>query len=216
MIQVYNIFQSINGEVCHSGMGSMCTFIRFAGCHASCRFCDTKYAKDPNSGINMTIEEVLTEVFNKGCNNITITGGEPFEQREALSLLTSGLHRNGNVVSVETNGLHAFDRNDFPINTHFVVDIKNTGCVCMSHYYKMNLRHTDYIKMVIGNVEDFYTATKRKYQLQEKGVMATFAFSPEYGKISPDTLLSWMKQCNQFDAVLNVQLHKILELTEAK
>ena len=38
-ISIYNIFRSINGEVCKPGQGSWTTFIRFAGCQQNCHYC---------------------------------------------------------------------------------------------------------------------------------------------------------------------------------
>lgn len=214
-MRIFSIFQSINGEVNVAGMGSMTTFVRFAGCSANCDFCDTLYAKDHFSGTDMSVDEVLHEVAKQNCNNVMITGGEPMEQKSDLYLLLHNLVENGYRVTVETNGEHLFHKQRFPCTlVNWVVDIKPKSDT-MSRYIEMNLGGNDYLKQVVGSKEQFEDAILKKNVLQAHGVRAVFAFSPEYGKVTPDELVMWMKDAGQHDAVLNIQLHKILNLTEA-
>jgi 7-carboxy-7-deazaguanine synthase len=217
-LNIYSIFQSVNGEVGFSGMGSMCTFIRLAGCSADCHFCDTEYAKNPNSGKQMTYNEILAVIKEIGCNRITITGGEPFEQRDNLQefldfLFDEELPLN---ITIETNGLHRFYKNNISTwsGVNFVVDSKPTGPAYLNIIEGMKLTEDDYIKMVVGNKTEFHDAVSRKNYLQNHKCRATFAFSPEYGKVEPNELLQWMIEYKQTDAMLNVQLHKVLELVE--
>ncbi len=217
-MRIYSIFNSVNGEVCDAGIGSVCTFIRFAGCSANCSYCDTEYAKSKNSGTEMTIGEVMEVVHHTGCKNITITGGEPMEQKQNLLILAQELVINGHEVSIETNGLCRFTRNEFPGQTQdkisFVVDIKSTGPVIMRNYLDMYLTKKDIIKQVVGTRIEFHEAISRMHYLKSKGCAARFAFSPEYEKLDPNTLLQWMKDENVVDALLNVQLHKVCKLVE--
>lgn len=212
---IYSIFQSIEGEVNSRGIGAMTTFIRFAGCHASCPFCDTEYAKNPNSGKDMEVVEIMDLVSKYNCTNVTITGGEPLEQMDGFIELVSNLVNSGYNVSVETNGFHLFSRSLYPFNmVNWIVDIKTFGPMYLSHYMAMNLTRSDFLKMVIGSRDEFREACNRKLGLQNRGIQARFAFSPEFGKVTPDQLVKWMKEFNQQDAVLNIQLHKIISLTE--
>jgi len=217
-MHIYSIFQSVDGEVNHRGTGAMTTFIRTSGCSATCAYCDTRYAKDRDSGSDWEIQEIIKEVTFTGCPNITITGGEPFEQSTELIELLGALDDAGfSSVSIETNGYHPFNKQDYPFNTaSFVVDLKLFGYVLLSNYINMNLDSTDFIKIVIGSFDDFHTAIKNKLYLQQNKVRANFAFSPMAGSdVTPDKLLIWMKEFHQFDAYLNTQLHKVLSLTEA-
>jgi 7-carboxy-7-deazaguanine synthase len=215
MPRIYSIFQSVEGEVNARGIGAMTVFIRFAGCHATCTFCDTTYAKDPASGRVMSVSEVMEEVSKYNCPNVTITGGEPMEQYDELCNLLHALDANQYNVSVETNGLHSFWRRNAPmIHATFVVDIKNEGFMALSRIVNMGLTSSDILKMVVGSEADFAVACTRKRELQERGVKARFAFSPEFGKVDPDRILSWMKKYDQNDAILNFQAHKVLNLTE--
>jgi 7-carboxy-7-deazaguanine synthase len=222
MMRVFSIFQSINGEVGRYGIGSMCTFIRMAGCREDCKgsdgvsWCDSPHAKDPNRGKEMSLDEICIAVELLKCKRITITGGEPLEQRTELEELLKMLTVKHS-VSVETNGFHRFDANVYPYDcADWVVDIKTNGMTILSHFNEMNLRFTDYIKQVVGNIEEFEQAVTRKVTLQHNGCLATFAFSPVYGKITPNELLKLMKCFGQWDSTLNLQIHKLAEIIEEK
>jgi len=213
MMKVYSIFSSVNGEVGPLGIGSPCTFIRFAGCSAGCLWCDTKYAEDPSSGKDMSADDVLREVISRPSKNITITGGEPLEQARSLCVLLGLLATQKYNVTVETNGLHDFDAKDYG-NTHWVVDIKPRLPVSKSRIINMHLRTTDFIKIVVGSYQEFLGMLYTKMQLQFAGVAARFAFSPEYGRVTPNTLLKWIMESKEGDIYLNFQAHKELNLSE--
>ena len=67
------------------------------GCTIGCRGCMSKDTWDPNSGHSMTIEDicglVMAARLDEGLDGVTISGGEPFQQPEALSRLCSELRR---------------------------------------------------------------------------------------------------------------------------
>jgi 7-carboxy-7-deazaguanine synthase len=215
-VKIYSIFSSVDGEVNNRGMGAMTTFVRLAGCSADCSYCDTEYAKSSDSGVDLTIAEIMQKIASNDCNNVTITGGEPLEQFFELSYLVEALNENEYNVSIETNGLQPFTKLHTPWNkAHWVVDLKKETNQTAKMFQNMHLDRNDYIKMVIGSYDQFIHACDIKRGMQLLNEQATFAFSPEYGVVSPDELLKWMKQHKQMDAVLNVQLHKILSLTEA-
>lgn len=212
-MKIYSIFSSANGEVNSLGIGSLCTFIRFAGCSAGCVYCDTKYAKNPSSGKEMSVGDILRELNNHPSKNITITGGEPFEQEESLKMLLSALSRFNYNVTVETNGLHDFDAMDF-YGTNWVVDIKSISLIPRERYISMNLRTTDYLKIIISNHAHFSDMLIMKKWLQFGGVVARFAFSPEHEVVAPNELMKWMLESKEGDLYLNFQAHKVLNLSE--
>jgi len=57
---VNEIFHSLQGEGFLVGVPSV--FIRLAGCPLRCKWCDTKYALDPNAGDDLTIEQIIDKV----------------------------------------------------------------------------------------------------------------------------------------------------------
>lgn len=220
-MRVYSIFSSINGEVCSSHQGSMCTFIRLAGCSVGCSYCDTQYASDHNSGKTMDMCEIMEEVVKFGNKNVTITGGEPLEQLPYLMTLIKMLASHNYKLSVETSGEIPFNileiiphwgANDI----HFVTDIKLNTKNHLHDYNKMWHTSEDFFKIIIGSTNDIIQAIHIKNELQHYGCKAKFAFSPMEGKLSPKELLVMMQDFDQNDVVLNVQIHKLIGLTEDK
>jgi 7-carboxy-7-deazaguanine synthase len=100
--QVNEIFDSIQGEGIRSGLWS--TFIRLAGCHVGCPWCDTKYAWKAGSKDEMSTDAILAKVT---AQHAVITGGEPGEQE--LSDLVIALLRAGKHIQLETSGSGRFD-----------------------------------------------------------------------------------------------------------
>jgi 7-carboxy-7-deazaguanine synthase len=217
-LRVYSIFSSINGEVCKMHQGSMCTFLRLAGCSANCSFCDTKYASNPESGKSYSLPDLVKELNKMGNMNVTITGGEPMEQKESLIPLVNWMSLIGYKISIETNGLIPFSRFEFSSTgwLSFVVDIKMEKVHQICDYLKMGLTSNDFLKVVVGNKRDFRMSLYMTDCLRQHGCMAKVAYSPMYGQVTANELVEWMKEYNQVDAILSVQLHKVLNLGEAK
>lgn len=213
-MKVYSIFKSINGEICNAHQGSTCTFIRLAGCSVGCSFCDTEYAACSDSGEEMSVADILSKVIDLRCWNITITGGEPLEQMVQVLELVRSLKYVGCNVSIETSGEVFFDRFRFPEYVSMVTDIKLEKKRESIHYINMHLNSRDFFKVVIGSRQDFLDAIAMKARIQAMGCTAKFAFSPKSGEFSPKALLTLMQHHDQNDVILNVQLHKILELKE--
>ena len=122
--------------------------------------CDTKYSQNSEPENWMTIDEVIQQIhFPK----VTITGGEPLLQKEAVEELCSRLqhhHRSFNgrpyTISVETNG--TIVPTYFHPDVRYIVDFKLMSSGVMD---KMNalafssLQSCDVIKFVISDMEDY-------------------------------------------------------------
>ncbi|MFH1289849.1 MAG: polymorphic toxin-type HINT domain-containing protein, partial [Nanoarchaeota archaeon] len=65
--------------------------------------CDTPYAQPLNSGKDMSIKEIISEVKTK---NVTITGGEPLLQKDDLFYLIQALLNKNKNISIETSGVY--------------------------------------------------------------------------------------------------------------
>lgn len=102
-MKVNEIFYSLQGEGYHAGKAAV--FVRLSGCNLQCPFCDTQH----ESGIEMTDEDIVSEVAMYPARYVVVTGGEPSLQ------LTNGfvdaLHSIGKKVAVETNGTHPLPPN---------------------------------------------------------------------------------------------------------
>jgi 7-carboxy-7-deazaguanine synthase len=216
-LNIYSIFPSVEGEVSLYGQGRLTTFIRFAECNLTppCKYCDTTYALKKSSGTEMTVQQVFDKVKEIGIPKVTITGGEPLLQSEGFYELTKKLYWENYRVSVETNG--TLPCVGYGVGS-WIVDYKLPSSGCMD---KMNLaafenlRGTDYVKFVIEDETDFLEALNFKEWLQIRNNVH-FAFSPSHGNLSPDELISWLMKEKVYDAILNVQLHKVLNLKEEK
>lgn len=103
---VQEIFSTLQGEGVRAGTPSI--FIRLAGCNLTCEFCDTEFESAFESTVNcMTVTHIVT-IINRmsvqfpGCNNVVITGGEPFRQN--FIPMASKLIALGFTVEIETAG----------------------------------------------------------------------------------------------------------------
>jgi 7-carboxy-7-deazaguanine synthase len=211
-MKIYNIFRSIDGEVNAFGQGTYTTFIRFAGCNLSCAHCDTSYARSLKVGTEIEVEGILESVKELGCHKVTITGGEPLMQPEAFKLLTNALRGNDFRITVETNG-------SVPLMgmgiDGWVVDYKLPSSGMHKKMVDNNfasLRPIDFIKFVVLDKKDFRYAVEVKRTIEKTRSRARFAFSPMYGELPPMRLFSWLEEAKIFDAVLNIQLHKLIGL----
>jgi 7-carboxy-7-deazaguanine synthase len=220
-MQIYSIFNSINGEV-GAGQGMFSTFVRFAGCmEVPCKWCDTTYALNPESGKDVTPTQVLNQVklAGNGWPHVTITGGEPLMQKEQFNDLVHLLWREDYIISVETNGAHnIFDDISTWKVKHWVVDYK-TPSSGVSHMMKDELFpllcKDDWIKLVIADREDYKFAKEKIHSFVENGCQARLAFSPmSDGQVSPSQLMHWLSRDNLYHIVLNLQLHKLASLNE--
>jgi len=221
-LKIFSIFSSMNGEVCNAHQGSLCTFIRLAGCNLRCEWCDTEYAQEEYVGFQVNAMDILSLVKDQGNKNITITGGEPMLQEEALESLLDILIFNGYNISVETNGSIPFIPQSSGIRRageiSYVVDYKLPSS---GEYLKMHhttpwnkLRYLDWIKFVIQDRLDYETARAFMKGMRAKGSTVKFAMSPILDHLNANQLLEWLQQDRIFDVVISVQLHKLLALNE--
>ena len=220
-MKLYSIFTSINGEV-GACQGMFTTFIRFAGCMKTpCKWCDTTYALDPDSGKEVTPEQVTNQVelTNKGWPHVTITGGEPLMQKKEFEFLVRLLWEKDHIISVETSGAYnIFDTTVAPMVKHWVVDYK-TPSSGISHMMKDAmfplLEESDWIKFVISDRQDYNFSKEKIHSFIEDGCQANIAFSPmSDGKVSPSQLMRWLIQDKLYHVILNLQLHKLGKLDE--
>lgn len=95
-MRINEIFYSLQGEGYWTGTPAV--FIRFSGCNLNCDFCDTEH----DSGQQLTIDNIISEVSKYPTRHIIFTGGEPTLQltRE----LIDRLHALGKYLHMETNG----------------------------------------------------------------------------------------------------------------
>lgn len=203
-MKIAEMFISVQGEGPQVGMISW--FIRSSGCNLSCCYCDSKYAKD---GTEMSIESIVDKVFNSNCNNVVITGGEPFIQPDLLKLIKS-LHACN--IYVETNGT-IYDSMLIGY-AEFVVSPKPQF---MNNKYMESLKlwstHGTF-KFVVGDKQEFDIALKLAKKLElDKGIKPVY-FMPK--GVDANTindimisLVEWCKEepCVRISPRLQIQLY---------
>lgn len=157
-LHVSELFFSIQGESLDAGLA--CAFVRLAGCNLCCAYCDTAYARQ--GGTPMEIPEILDRVARFGCSLVEITGGEPLLQKET-PLLIQRLLSVGYRVLLETNGTQNIGLVDKSCIR--IVDVK---CPSSGESEKNDARNLDrlaahdQVKFVISDRTDYLFAKKNR------------------------------------------------------
>jgi 7-carboxy-7-deazaguanine synthase len=236
---INNIFNSIDGEVNHFGQGMLTTFIRLQGCNLRCSYCDTPQAQNKDEfpfkdtratggpvPYKLTPSEIAQEVKKLYCGKVTITGGEPLEQRKDLIRLVSILNKTFGYdvpITIETNGSKSlFNISDL---ASWVVDYKleSSGMNdAMNEQAFAFLGPKDTVKFVIKDKTDFDDSVgfiRGFWKQPDFDYTPTFAFSPMFKSrklfITPYALLNLLNGSfvpGHFKTALNIQLHKIIGL----
>ena len=205
-LKVNEIFYSIQGE--SSFAGYPCIFVRLAGCNLRCAYCDTRYAYD--EGTEMDILQIIKQVERYGCPLVEVTGGEPLIQKETPHLIHSLLEK-GYHVLLETNGsqdISMVDRRCVRI-----LDIKGPSSGEMGKNDFSNLERLtekDEIKLIVGDRIDYEYAKKIIEMIRQKALTKNpVHLSPLFGEMPYQTLAGWILE-DQLPARLHLQLHKVI------
>ncbi|MHB1175299.1 MAG: 7-carboxy-7-deazaguanine synthase QueE [Sulfuriferula sp.] len=202
-LRITEIFYSVQGETSRAGLPTV--FIRLTGCPLRCGYCDTAYAF--HGGNSMDIDTILQRVAEYAPRFVTVTGGEPLAQKNALCLLTA-LCDAGYDVSLETSG--ALDIGGVDPRVSRIMDIKTPGSgeVTKNDWNNLDyLTRHDEIKFVIADAADYDWARRLllEHQLTQR---CPVLFSPVHGQIQPGQLADWVLR-DRLPVRLQVQLHKI-------
>ncbi len=203
-MNINEIFYSIQGEGKRSGQPTI--FIRMMGCNLRCSFCDTTYAY--NKGTEINVNQILEKIAMYPCREVCVTGGEPLLQEELIALLDALIKKTYR-VTVETNG-------SLPIapiiknvpNIMISLDIK---CPSSGMHDNMQwdnltaLRKEDQLKCVITNKKDYEYA---KNIIETYNPPCQMFLQPVWGT-DPKLLTQWMLD-DGIQARLGLQLHKMV------
>jgi 7-carboxy-7-deazaguanine synthase len=167
-VRISEIFTSIEGEGIYVGTKTM--FVRLAGCHLKCRWCDTDYALALDSGREYSLKEakeMIESCLQPYTYKVNFTGGEPLLQDQAIISLAKFL-RNGKGLKtyLESSCFDAYRfSNVLPYIDICKIEFKtsDSGVTEDKNYYnllqnefkclKLATRHgkTTYIKVVTTN-----------------------------------------------------------------
>jgi len=215
-LRVNEIFYSIQGE--STFIGRPCVFVRLAGCHLRCAYCDTEYAF--KEGRTRDIGSLVDEVAAHPCDLVEITGGEPLLQPR-VALLMKELADLRKTVLVETSG--ACDISICDPRAIRIMDVKTpssgeTERMDWTNIHRLTRR--DEVKFVIGDRDDYDFASDiaARHELYDR--VAAVLFSPvnEQPKgleilgmkgLPMRELAEWMLEDGS-RAILQPQLHKFI------
>jgi len=214
MLNINEIFRSIDGEVNAWGQGTLTTFIRLQGCNCHCEYCDTKHVQNIKTiKYEMSVSDIC-ELIPEG--KVTITGGEPLLQDEVYPLIEQLINQR-HFVSVETNGSklikHYYQNSLNPTKKlSWIVDYKLHAEKKMKMDNFWRLTSNDWIKFVIQNDNDFKKAVTIYRNFVNQGCRARFAFSPviKKNKKTIHWLADKMIQAKLYNISFNLQIHKLI------
>lgn len=203
-MKICEIFASIQGE--SSFTGFPCIFVRLTGCNLRCSYCDTTYAYE--EGTDMQLRDIVHKVVSSGLQLVTITGGEPLLQQETILLIKTMLEK-GYTVLIETNG--SVDISKVDKGAHIILDIKTPSSNMGDRIHLKNLEYVgkkDDVKFVLCSREDYEwskTFIEKNSLIEKTNVL----FSPAFGILEPALLCQWMIE-DRINARLNLQIHKYI------
>lgn len=76
------------------------TVIFFAGCKHRCKGCHNPQSWNFDNGVEMTLKEVLEEIESNPLTDVTLSGGDPFEQASEVISLAKEIKKLGKSIWV--------------------------------------------------------------------------------------------------------------------
>ena len=265
-VNISEIFDSVQGEGRFTGHPAV--FIRLAGCSVNCSFCDTKHAqklepehqlqkdnlhtynveRNPENWTTVSVQEVyeyVADLIEQSASDkanriqmVVITGGEPFEQPEALGELCFKLP----YLSSESTGVTDYlqvcieTSGSVPVNTSFTNEAGNT--IGLVENVLMHIYQSDYCFLTVSpkpkgaHLEYLYAASQIKFLVGDKeendvqipmevfkhveGRSEGIAFQPIWYDSSMErtnkAIWRAIKKARIYGGVLSTQVHKFLNI----
>ena len=232
MMQVTEIFRSIQGESTYAGLP--CIFVRLTGCNLRCTWCDTAYAF--YGGTRMSLDDVLgrvRELSSSRCSDsdtdaevsaqahspillVELTGGEPLLQSDVVGLAQRLMAENYTVL-VETSGERFVGA--LPQQVVKIVDVKcpdsgEGGTFLLDNLNAIDTK--DEVKFVIGSRRDYEFAKDFSTTHQLAGRVRQVLFSPvfpdpngSWNGLDARILAEWIL-ADRLPVRLGLQLHKFV------
>ena len=206
MLRVTEIFRSIQGESTHAGRP--CTFVRLTGCPMRCVWCDSEYTF--TGGDHLSLEDVMTQVRQFGCNLVEVTGGEPLAQKSAFELIRKLCNENFEVL-IETGGYVSTAEVDQ--RAKIILDVKCPASGEEPRNDWSNLSRLrpdkDEVKFVIADAGDWEYATHiiSEYQLEQRA--KAILISPAWEQIDLKDLANLIA-ASGLNVRMQLQLHKYI------
>jgi len=205
-LRITEIFYSLQGESLTQGKPTV--FVRLTGCPLRCSYCDTAYAF--SGGRVVSLEDILDQVRDYGCEFVTVTGGEPLAQPDCR-LLLERMAESGMKVSLETSG--ALDVSGIDPRVTLILDIKTPGSGEVSRNIYDNLLMlkpaADQVKFVLTDKNDYEWAKMKIDEFSLTNIVSEVLMSPVWERLNPADLAAWILQ-DRLQVRMQIQLHKVL------
>lgn len=214
-LSVHSVFYTIQGEGPYTGYPAV--FVRLAGCNLQCPGCDTEYTAGRETltvqQIVMRIERTYLHVRNLR-PLIVITGGEPFRQNLAvLCRMLTRWYR----VQIETNGTLGIDDPDAFQYVDIVCSPKagkvHYSIVAHAEWYKYVLHHesvSPFDGLPILALD--HSASPKVFRPPLGATVYLQPMDckdPVVNKLNQEAVL---RSCLQYGYILQLQVHKLLEV----
>lgn len=125
-------------ETCGTVDGPGIRYVVFTqGCPMRCLYCHNPDTWEPNTGNQMSVDEIL-EQFNKKREfykngGITCTGGEPMMQMEFITELFERCHNEGIHTCLDTSGIMFVETEDFLKKVDRLLDVTDLVMLDIKH-----------------------------------------------------------------------------------
>ncbi len=221
--KIVEVFCSIQGEGKYVGIKQV--FVRFYGCSLQCCWCDTPQGHQGDVFKEYTLKELVDNVnsIKKGTHSISLTGGEPLEQKNFLKDFLPIIKTPEQKIYLETNGiLDEALREVLEYVDIVAMDMKLPSATRQRPYWKEHesfLRiagHKDvFIKVVVArqtSAEEVVAAAKLASRIN-RGIV--LVLQPNFFDLEHDILATCLKMqdlCSDFlhDVRVVPQLHKLI------
>ena len=204
-IQLSEIFTSIEGEGILFGTKTL--FVRMAGCHLKCVWCDTTYALPINSGNDYSVDyakKLISKYLEPNTYKVNFTGGEPLLQYEAVIELAKFVKEEKGLRTYIESA--CFDSSRFERILPYIdickVELKMSDSKVVDDKYYHNLLRNEiecleisirnhkitYIKVVVTNstnLKEFKRLMKNIFKDIKTADIAGFIIQPSYGMDEP-------------------------------
>jgi len=216
-MKINTVYRACEGEGVFIGAPQV--FVRTQGCSLHCKNCDTLNSWNPDCGIEMSIEEIVSKVAEFGLQRVSITGGNPLEAN-GVALLIKRLAMSGYTINIEATGQdfdkEVFDRVDFiscdikPPSTEVRANLENIKLMLGLYRHKMQ------IKIVCATDEDLDFIVQCYRELESSLGCCHLVITPCYTERANDFDYDMIKKAlnRVMDEKLNVrvimQQHKVV------
>jgi 7-carboxy-7-deazaguanine synthase len=206
MLRVTEIFRSIQGESTHAGRP--CTFVRLTGCPMRCVWCDSEYTF--SGGEHYSIERIIQQVGDFGCDLVEVTGGEPLAQKESFDLIHQLCEQNYEVL-IEAGNYVSTLRLDQRAKVILDVKCPASGEEPRNDWSNLDRIRSDKdeVKFVVADRNDWEYAKDviSRYDLESRA--KAVLISPVWGQIDLQQLADWVSGSG-LNVRMQLQLHKYI------